>query len=186
MFAIIAWVGLRPHDPPMTNKPGVTLSEISRTLITHVFTNLTLWLLGLSYFFVSLIRTAVVNWAGALLRERLVSHGSTPRHVVVGVLRRRAGLRLNNSGLDLPVFVCLLSFSLPCVSISLWLLFVCGSQMCRFAEQAISTAAVALVLVVCKCCRVQAGADPTSDPLLVQYLFCFEAAGIVGGIVAGN
>jgi sugar phosphate permease len=71
VFAVVTGVSLRPCDPPPGSRPPTTLANIVRSLVKSVFTNGSLWLLGLSYFFVSLARTVVVSWAGSLLSSRV-------------------------------------------------------------------------------------------------------------------
>jgi hypothetical protein len=65
-FAGASWLGLRPFDPPKPKSP-VTLPDILTALRVHVFSSSVMWRMGIAYFFISIIRSAMTNWAFSYL-----------------------------------------------------------------------------------------------------------------------
>jgi sugar phosphate permease len=75
VFAVIAFLGLRPFDPP---KPTTktSFSDIVQALQKDVFTSPAMWCMGIGYFFISIIRTAVSTWAFSMLTNNPVRGSS--------------------------------------------------------------------------------------------------------------
>jgi hypothetical protein len=71
VFAVVSFVGLRPFDPPKpTTKTSFT--DIVVALQKDVFTSPAMWCMGVGYFFISIIRTAVSTWAFSMLSGNAV------------------------------------------------------------------------------------------------------------------
>lgn len=82
VFAVIAFLGLRPFDPP---KPTTktSFSDIVQALQKDVFTSPAMWCMGIGYFFISIIRTAVSTWAFSMLTNNPEGNTMVPTFLFV-------------------------------------------------------------------------------------------------------